>query len=505
LEQTLLSEGRILQEEPITNYGDRHHDNLELDSVEVGSGDVRLSDVLAGLSLALDLTEGQRPGHATRTCLIGMRIAEALGLSAAARSSLFYALLMKDLGCSSNAARFAALFGADDHQLKANLKTINWSHALESFRYVATNVAPGQFWLRRVWQALAVFARGPQGAREVVQTRCERGADIAQMLGFPAPTVEAICTIDEHWDGHGQPYELKGHDIPLAGRIVGLAQTVEVFYSTHGVLTAYDMAGSRRGTWFDPMVTDAFLSIRQDSTFWRLLAQGGEIQQVAAIEPPDRVMMADDAYLDRIAEAFANVIDAKSPWTYQHSNGVARIAVSLAEFMGLTAAEVTDLRRAALLHDLGKLSISNLILDKPGKLSNDEMTIVQRHPAHTYQILDRVGCFRRLANMASSHHERLDGRGYHRRLVSRDLDLGTRVLSVADVCDALLAPRPYRPGLPLERVVEIMGREVGSGLDPECFVALTYLLDAGKTGVEDPGVPAVRVVRDLAEDYHQAA
>src|SRR6185436_6796582 len=130
---------------------------------------VRLSEVLAGLSFALDLTEGQRPGHAMRTCAIGMRLADVLGLSREDRSALFYALLMKDLGCSSNASRFATLFGADDHALKNDLKLVNWSHALESYRYVATHVAPGQFLARRIWQALAVLARGVKGAREVVQ------------------------------------------------------------------------------------------------------------------------------------------------------------------------------------------------------------------------------------------------------------------------------------------------------------------------------------------------
>jgi len=188
---------------------------------------LRLSEVLAGLSHALDLTEGQRPGHAVRTCLIGMRLAEVLRLPQEMRSPLFYALLMKDLGCSSNAARFAVLFGANDHDIKADLKATNWSQALESFRFVARNVAPGHFWLRRVWQLLGVLSRGPEGAREVVVTRCERGADIAHMLGFPDDTAQAIRALDEHWDGAGQPYNLKGDSIPLLARILGLATLQE--------------------------------------------------------------------------------------------------------------------------------------------------------------------------------------------------------------------------------------------------------------------------------------
>jgi putative nucleotidyltransferase with HDIG domain len=469
--------------------------------------DVRVSEVLAGLSYALDLTEGQRPGHAVRTCIIGMRLADEMGLPDEQRTSLFYALLMKDLGCSSNAARFAALFAADDHQLKADLKTIDWSHALTSFRYVAKSVAPGQSSGRRVWQALAVLARGPEGARDVVRTRCERGADIARLLRFSGDTVEAIRAIDEHWDGHGQPYELKGETIPFLGRIVGLAQTVEVFQSTYGAQTAFDMAVVRRGRWFDPQLVDLLVSTRNDAAFWRDLGEGGhgqELSRIAALEPPDSVLPSDEAYLDLVTEAFAKVIDAKSPWTYRHSTGVADVATSIGRTLGYGAGELRELRRAALLHDLGKLAVSNLILDKPDKLTDAEMTVVRSHPGHTWQILNRVGYFRHLTEIAASHHERLDGKGYHRQIGSAALGGAARVLCTADICDALLATRPYRAGLAPERVIGIMGREVGAAIDGECFEALRVVLDRD---VNDHGedVPAVRAVRALSEDYHQAA
>ena len=159
--------------------------------------EVRLSEVIAGLSTALDLTEGQRPGHSVRSCAIGMRLTEVLGLSKELRSALFYALLMKDLGCSSNASHFATLFAADDQTLKTRLSLVDWSRALESFRFVAESVAPGLSWNRRVWQALAVFSKGPKGARDVVLTRCERGAEIAQVIGFAKETVHAIRALGE--------------------------------------------------------------------------------------------------------------------------------------------------------------------------------------------------------------------------------------------------------------------------------------------------------------------
>jgi HD-GYP domain-containing protein (c-di-GMP phosphodiesterase class II) len=467
------------------------------------ASDVRLSEVLAGLSYALDLTEGQRQGHSARSCLIGMRIGEAIGLSESERSSLFYALLMKDLGCSSNAARFAALFGANDHDLKSALTTINWSRPIESFRFVTGSVAPGAFWLTRVWRAMAVFSRGPEGACEVVRTRCERGADIAKLLGFTSDTVQAIRSLDEHWDGQGLPYALKSDGIPLLGRIVCLAQTFEVFLSTYGALTAFDMAATRRGTWFDPDLVDALRSLRSHTAFWQSLRDADPLTQVSLVEPADRVLIADDDQLDLVALAFAKVIDAKSPWTYQHSTGVADIAQGVGRRLGFSRDELRELRRAALLHDLGKLGVSNLILDKPGKLTDDELGVIRRHPANTLEILKRVGCFRHLASDAAAHHERQDSRGYHLGIGAKDLSMTSRVLCVSDICDALRASRPYRNGLPVDRVLEIMGRDVGSALDSDCFGALEHVLIDAADDKSD--VPAVQLVPALEEDYDQAA
>jgi putative nucleotidyltransferase with HDIG domain len=463
-----------------------------------------LSEVLSGLSYALDLTEGQRPGHAVRSACIGMRLGNAIGLDADQRSHLFYALLMKDLGCSSNAARFAVLFGADDHAVKCELKITNWAQPIHAFRFAARNVAPGQFWLRRVWQFVALMSRGPAGAREVVLTRCERGADIARMLAFPDDTVQAIRALDEHWDSAGQPYSLSGDQIPLLARVLGLAQTVEVYVTSYGVDGAYEMANSRGGSWFDPQLVDALMSIRGDRDFWQSLATDDAAELLASMEPPDRMLAANDDRLDRIAEAFALVIDAKSPWTHHHSRGVADVSVAVAKTMGYADDQLRDMRRAALLHDIGKLGVSSLILDKPGRLSDAEFAVMRRHPDGTREILRRTGCFRSLANMAAAHHERLDGSGYNLGLSKSDLPLLSRVLCVSDICDALRASRPYRPGLPVERVLEIMRRDVGTGIDPLCFEALETVLQSGPMA-QAGDVPTARYVPALSEDYRQAA
>jgi HD-GYP domain-containing protein (c-di-GMP phosphodiesterase class II) len=176
----------------------------------------------------------------------------------------------------------------------------------------------------------------------------------------------------------------------------------------------------------------------------------------------------------------------------------------MAVHMGYADEAVRDVRRAALLHDLGKLGVSNLILDKPEPLTGDEMRIVRRHPAYTHGILSRVGCFSHLSQLAASHHERLDGKGYHRGCGAADLDGAARLLCAADICDALRATRPYRAGLPADRILEIMARDVGHGIDGDSFAALRHVLLAG-TPPEHGTVPAVRQVGALSEDYQQAA
>jgi putative nucleotidyltransferase with HDIG domain len=177
------------------------------------------------------------------------------------------------------------------------------------------------------------------------------------------------------------------------------------------------------------------------------------------MEPPDRVMLATPERLDDVAYAFARIIDAKSPFAYEHSEGVASVAAKLAAHMGFSEAEVREQRRAALLHDIGKLGISNRILGKPGKLTDEEFAKIQEHPALTYRLLMRVSPFRHLADLVASHHEKLDGTGYHRGLSAEDLDAPARILAVADVFDALTSHRPYRPALPLEKVLPILETE----------------------------------------------
>jgi HD-GYP domain-containing protein (c-di-GMP phosphodiesterase class II) len=439
--------------------------------VSAGATQIPLSRLIGALSYALDVTEGEPPGHAVRTCMIGMRLADVLGLDGAARSNLFYALLLKDAGCSANSAKMAALFGADDHRAKRASKRVDWARSWPAFVWAARTVAPGGSPRRRIERLLAIKAEG-EVTRALMQARCDRGAEVVRLLGLEVETAEAVRALDEHWDGGGQPRGLRGEEIPLLGRILCLAQTAEIFHRESGVSAVVRVARKRRGGWFDPGLVDALQAIAGDREFWDSLAGG----DVAGWEPEDRMLVADDERLDAIASAFAGVVDAKSPWTYRHSDRVSLIALGLADALGADERTFPDLTRAALLHDIGKLAISNRILDKPAALTHVEFAQVREHPLVTERIVGRVPACEHLASLAGAHHERLDGSGYPHGLREDELTLPMRLLAVADVYDALTSERPYRRARSSDDALAVLHSEVPTRLDPDAFAALERLL-----------------------------
>jgi len=219
---------------------------------------------------------------------------------------------------------------------------------------------------------------------------------------------------------------------------------------------------------------DCLDAFRIDAAFWKSLSGAESLDALREVEPEECIIRCDDDRLDTVAEAFARVIDAKSPYTARHSQNVAEIAVAAGEAMNLHARDLRTLRRAALLHDIGKLGVSNTILDKPGQLEQPEMDQMRQHTQHTFDILKHVARFRQFAATAAAHHERLDGQGYHLGLAREELGPTARLLAVADVVEAVSADRPYRAGMPLEEALGVVRRLSARGaLCPAAVEAVT--------------------------------
>lgn len=435
-------------------------------------GTIRLSDVVSALSVALDLTEGQPMGHAIRTCILGMRLADELQLPTEQRSDLYYALLLKDSGCSSNAARLYQIMGADEIKSKAEVKFEDWTKAsLSGLRFLLRNVLPGASFPRRILRIAQIALQQRGNNAELIGTRCERGAAIARQIGLSEATAEAIHSLDEHWNGGGYPESRRGLEIPLLARIMNVSQTLDVFAIRSGPRAAVKAVAERSGRWFDPEIVRVVRSLEHDRELWQTAKGTGAREHVLQMEP-GAALPASPERIDSICQAFAQVIDAKSPYTFRHSVGVAEASVEIAEEMGLPVLTSTLVRRAALLHDIGKLSVSNAILEKPGKLTADEWTVMRMHPAYTRTILRNIGGFDDLAYVAGAHHERLDGTGYPDGLTAEGMSLPARIIAVADVYQALSEKRPYRESLPTEVVFSMMDRDIPEKLDAQCLAAL---------------------------------
>jgi HD-GYP domain-containing protein (c-di-GMP phosphodiesterase class II) len=443
----------------------------DMELVQGGAGQVRQSEVIAALSHALDMTEGHPVGQAERTCLIGMRLARELQIDAEAAYALYYALLLKDVGCSSSAARMCQLFGTDDIALKTHGKLVDWTKPVQVARYASLHVPAGGR-IARAQRTLSVLRSLVAEGKAIVETRCDRGAAIVRSLGFPDASAEAVWALDEYWDGRGQPTGMAGDEIPLLARIACLSQTAEIFFATHGLPAAQEMVRERSGRWFDPQVAGAFLAIGPEDRLWSDLVSDDVPALVLDLEPADRVLVLDEVGIDNICEAFADVIDAKSPFTARHSRGVATYAGLIGDALDFSRDDLRELHRAGMLHDIGKLGIPNTILDKPAKLTDEEFARMRLHPAFTETILAGIPAFAGFAALAAAHHERLDGNGYHRGVPAGDLPVSARALAVADVFEALTADRPYRGPMDRDEALTICRRDAGRHLDPLCVEAL---------------------------------
>ncbi|HEX3967734.1 MAG TPA: HD domain-containing phosphohydrolase, partial [Edaphobacter sp.] len=348
-------------------------------------GSISLSEIISALSYALDLTEGAVHGHALRSCLLGMRIAQDARLPADQTNCLYFALLLKDIGGPSNVG---SMCDGGDRSIKRGVTAADLNGA--DSENLSRIKLPWKKVLPRVGakfgRILPAGLSQPKNNRERIGLRYDRGAAIVTKLGMGHFAADTVRNLDERWDGSGHPDSIRGEQIPLLARIGAVAQHLDIFSAATGTQNAIKTLQERSGTWFDPHFVRIALSLHRRGTLWTNCSPGDSQedtrQAVLDLDAGTQHTLEPDQ-IDRICEAFADVVDAKSPFTFRHSIGVADAAFGIAETMGLPADRVQLVRRAALLHDIGKLSVSNAILDKKAVLSAAEWETVRQHPRIT--------------------------------------------------------------------------------------------------------------------------
>jgi HD-GYP domain-containing protein (c-di-GMP phosphodiesterase class II) len=436
-----------------------------------GARGVRLAELVAALSLATDLGLGQPQAHIIRQTLIALRVAELEELSDDERAAIFYVSLLAWVGCVADAHEMGKWFG-DDMKLRSDSYLVDLTGA-PMMRFMLGHVGSGSSPIRRLTMIGRFLAGGSNEVRASMASHCETSGDLSLRLGLGAEVRDPLQQAFERWDGKGSPAHLAGDQIARIMRIVHIANDVEMLHRLGGVEAASEMLLSRRGTEFDPDLVDGFcahagdlLAALDDIDGWDVLIGGQDTLQ----------RELTDSELDEALEAFADYADVKSPYMLGHSRGVAALAAAAAGTVGLPQADVTLVRRAGLVHDVGTIGVSAGILDKPGQVTAAERERIRTHPYLTARTFSKPAALGAIGQLAALHHERMDGSGYPSGLTAESLPMGARVIAAADVYHALLEPRPHRAALSREQARDVVCAEVTAGrLDSD---AVRAVLDA---------------------------
>jgi len=403
-----------------------------------------LAELVAMISLGTDLGMGQPMEHVLRQSLIALRLAERVGLDEHERVAVYYVSLLAWVGCHVDAYEQAKWFG-DDLALKADTRFVDLND-LPAKVFVAGRIGAGRGLLERARLGVQYVGDGLR-PREAIENHWRATNALAESLGLSADVRDGLYQTFERWDGKGVPAEVRGHDIRVAARLVNLADVVEVFHRAGGVDAAVAVARERSGTQFDPMLVELFCAAAPDVL--RGLDELTTWPAVIDAEPALEIVLTEPE-LDGALEAIADFTDLKSPWTIGHSRGVADLAHAAAAAAGMPAYEATLVRRAGLLHDLGRLGVSNAIWDKRGPLTAAELERVRLHPYLTERMLASSAALAPLGAIAVQHHERLDGSGYPGGLSGDALTPAGRMLAAADAYHAMTEARPHRTARPGE-------------------------------------------------------
>ena len=455
--------------------------------------DVRVCELIAAVSLAVDIGMAQPLETGLAICLVAVELARRLGYGPGLMQRTYLLALLQHIGCTVAAAPVAAIMG-DEMVMRAHAATLDFADQGQMLRFLLAHVARANQPLGRP----AALARAVAGSRRMTGSMadiCEGAKMLGERLGCGAESLDDIGCVYEYWDGGGFPGGLAGEKITEPARAVQVATLAVVAHHAGGTAAAAGLVRQRSGHSLAPAAAAAFLA-DPGGLLERVETPASLWDPVIAAEPaPSRP--AEPAEADRMLRAVADFVDVKSPALTGHSAGVAALAGAAAALMGLPDAEVRTVRRAGWLHDIGRVGVSSAVWGRPGPLTAHQQEQVRLHPYHTSRVLDRSPYLRRLGAVAAAHHERLDGSGYFRGARAGQLPPAARLLAAADVYHAMTEPRPYRPARsPGEAAAEICAQAGQGRLDSASVDAV--LAAAGQRATRRrPAAPAGLTPREL--------
>lgn len=429
---------------------------------------MRLAELVATLSLATDLGHGQPLQHTVRQTVLALRLADLIGADDDERVAIYYTSLLDSVYCHADAHEQALWFG-DDIGLKAD----SYEADMESVRamlLVLRRLGTGDSGLDRVRRIASFPFGGWKALNGFLVTHSTLQSRFASAIGLPEAVSRSLFESYERWDGKGLPNRLAGESIALAARIVNVADLAEVSFRTGEIEAARDIARERRGGQLDPELADVFCA--NAATLLEGL-NGDTVWADAIAEEPGLARVVGGGELDSVLQAMADLVDMKSPHFAGHSRGVADLAAEAGRLSGMSGGDVTTLHRAGLLHDLGRLGVSNAVWERRAPLDQAGVERVRLHAYLTDRMLAGVRSLDAARRVAARHHERLDGSGYPAGLHGGQLSPADRLLAAADAYHAMGEPRPHRDALDPDAAAAALRSDVkASRLDGDAVSAV---------------------------------
>lgn len=429
---------------------------------------MRLAELIGTLSLATDAGTGMPDETGLRIAIAAVKIGALIDASDSDRVSAFFIALLRFIGCTADSEAAAGAFG-DEVEFGRETQGADYGNPRELLPAVLRLARKGKGALGGTL-AMARALGKLMGMGNHAREHCEVADLLAARLGFDNQVRTALLQVGERWSGGGQPNKLRGEAIAVAARIAQVAYDVELGHRFGGTEGIRARLGRLRGTALDPTIVDKITPAADELT--SVLDVPSVWTAMLDAEPTPHREVAGDA-IDEAIVTMAAFADLKSKYARNHSTGVAELAAAAARSVGLAPDIVVNVRRAALLHDLGRVAVSAGIWDKTAPLTDLEREKIRIHTYIGERVLARAPSLAGAAEIACAAHERLDGTGYHRRLSAAQCPAAARILAAADVYHALVEDRPHRSAFtPAKAAAEVTKMSEAGTLCPDATRAV---------------------------------